>query len=296
MLKSGISKFKTSFQKKTISITRSFILSEWIMNSSSCSGLTNHSLGNITEDMFLINNQYEAYLTEDMPPKTRILSTYFTIFNGSDHRNLSNHDTVQLIEWSFTSLLTNNIPPAWSLSLSRVTVHSWARDCEDQAIYAEVVAVFGEKIKIALIEKILKLITEEPVNMGGVVLVNFVASSHIKVVPGSVYKAFLKIDNLDKEDFENTTTTQLIQNTIKDLLNDFLSFEFDAETPGVGSVDWSYNITYKPETFKVTVMPITSDRVSVYVLVAPDTANKEKIQTSLDNLIKHCTETYQVFK
>ena len=296
MLKSSTSKFKSMAKKTSIEIKPSFIIHERILNSTVCSGVTNHTLGKKKDDIFMSNRQYEEYFSEDMPVKTRIVTAFFTIFNGSDHRHLSDHETVQLVKWSFKSLLTNNIPPAWSKSLRRVTVHSWARDCEDQAIYAEVVAVFEEKIKVALIEKILKMITAEPINMGGVILANFIISSQIKVVPGSVYKAFITITNIPKDEFENSTTTQLIDQSITDLLGDFLSFEFDAGTHSVGSVDWSYNITYKAETFKARVMSVTADFVELYVLVAPHKDNQEKIQKSIQELIEYCKKEYTMTK
>ena len=229
-----------------------------------------------------------------MPVKTRILTAYFTIFNGTDHRHLSDQGTIQLILWSFESLLTNNIPPAWALSLSSVQVYSWARDCADQAIYAEVVAVFAENIKVSLIEKILRMITIEPVNMGGVILANFIISSHIKVVPGSVYKAFLTIENIPENEFKNTTVIDLIEESISKLLKDFLRFEFDGAHQKGKSVDWSYNITYKAETFKAKVLSMKAEFVEVYVLVAPHEDSKKKIQNSLEQLIKFCMKEYTV--
>merc|ERR1712142_761686 len=139
-------------KKNSIEIKQSLIVHERVLNSTICSGLTNTTLPKKTEDIFASNTRYEQYFSEEMPVKTRIITTYFTIFNGTDHRHLSDQGTVKLIRWSFESLLTNNIPPAWAKSLTSVLVHSWARDCADQAIYAEVVAVFGENIKVSLIE------------------------------------------------------------------------------------------------------------------------------------------------
>ena len=282
--------------KKSLEITPIKIVHERILNSTICSGLTNTTLANDTEDIFKSNERYEKYFSEDMPVKTRMIITYFTIFNGTDHRHLSDHGTVKLIQWSFESLLTNNIPPAWSKSLLSVSVHSWTRDCADQAIYAEVVAVFGNKIKVALIEKILKMITVEPINMGGVILANFIVSSHIKVVPGSVFKAFLSIENLPKDDLENSTVTELIEESISDLLNDFLTSEFNDASQSGRSVDWSYNITYKAETFKARVLSVTGDYVELCVLLAPHKDNMEKIQHSLEQLIEFCLQEYTVTK
>ena len=140
------------------------------------------------------------------------------------------------------------------------------------------------------------MITVEPVNMGGVILANFIVSSHIKVVPGSVYKAFLTIDNIPVGDFANTTITDLIQESIFDLLTDFLSFEFDDGHHDGKSVDWSYNITYKSETFKTRVLSVTARYVEVYVLVAPHKENSKKIQNSLDQLVNFCLKEYTVIK
>ena len=296
MIESSTSKFNSMVKKKSISIEPSLIIHERISNSTICSGLTNKTLGEKTEDIFMGNKLYEEYFTEDMPVKTRIISTFFTIVNGSDHRHLSDYDTVKLVRWSFESLLTNNIPPAWSKSLQSVVVHSWARDCADQAIYAEVVAVFEEGIKVALIEKILKMITAEQISMGRVILANFIISSQIKVVPGSVYKAFITIDNLPKEEFDNSTTTELIKESISDLLSDFLSFEFDGGTQSRGSVDWSYNITYKAKTFKAKVLSIRAEYIELYILVAPQRDNLQKIQKSLDDLIQYCLKEYKIPK
>ena len=292
LLESSTSKFKFVAKKDSIDIQQSLIVHERVLNTTICSGLTNTTLPNKTEDIFTSNTRYQQYFSEDMPVKTRILTTYFTIFNGTDHRHLSDQGTIRLIRWSFESLLTNNIPPAWSLSLSSVVVHSWARDCEDQAIYAEVVAVFADNIKVSLIEKIMKMITIEPVNMGGVILANFIISSHIKVVPGSVYKAFLTIENIPEEDFENTTVTDLIEESISGLLKDFLSFEFDGANHMGKSVDWSYNITYKAETFKARVLSIRAEFVEVYVLVAPHQDSEKKILSSLEQLINFCMKEY----
>ena len=51
------------------------------------------------------------------------------------------------------------------------------------------------------------------------------------------------------------------------VLAETLSEEFPAVGPAaVGSVDWSYNVTYRTVTHKVRVAAVTNDTVELYVL------------------------------
>ena len=156
---------------------------------------------------------------------------------------------------------------------------------------AEVNAFFGEKIKVALIEKIFRMMTKEPISMGGVIMANFIVSSHIKVLPGSVYKSFLKVNNIPEGDFENSTVIKLLEEGITNVLNELMTVEFNVDAGQVGSVDWSYNITYKAKTFKVKVLRISADYLEVYVLVAPSKDKEERIKKIFDELINFCTKS-----
>ena len=169
-------------------------------------------------------------------------------------------------------------------------VVQWARSCKDQAIYAEVKAAFSKEVAIELVEKVLKFLTRGEIKTTGVTMANFQFNSHIKVINGSVFKSFLKIDGVKDEDWEDEEKVEALRIGLKEVLQNPLAENFDPMEEKVGTVDWSFNITYKPETFKTEVFKLSKDHVCLYILVSPGEGNLARVKKALTMAMAACQE------
>lgn len=169
-------------------------------------------------------------------------------------------------------------------------VVQWARSCKDQAIYAEVKAAFSKEVAIELVEKVLKFLTRGQIKTNGVTMANFEFNSHIKVINGSVFKSFLKIDGVKDEDWEDEEKVEALRMGLKEVLQTPLAENFDPTEERVGTVDWSFNVTYKPETFKTEIFELSKDHVCLYILVSPGEGNFARVKQALKMAATACQE------
>ena len=191
---------------------------------------------------------------------------------------------------SFSNFVANNIPPTWWAERQEVKVVEWARSCKDQAIYAEVKAAFSKEVAIELVEKVLKFLTRGQIKTNGVTMANFEFNSHIKVINGSVFKSFLKIDGVKDEDWEDEEKVEALRMGLKEVLQTPLAENFDPTEERVGTVDWSFNVTYKPETFKTEIFELGKDHVCLYILVSPGEGNFARVKQALKMAMTACQE------
>ena len=203
---------------------------------------------------------------------------------------MSDTETEDLLLESFSNFVANNIPPTWWAERKEVKVVQWARSCKDQAIYAEVKAAFSKEVAIELVEKVLKFLTRGEIKTTGVTMANFQFNSHIKVINGSVFKSFLKIDGVKDEDWDDEEKVEALRIGLKEVLQNPLAENFDPTEEKVGTVDWSFNITYKPETFKTEVFKLSKDHVCLYILVSPGEGNLARVKKALTMAMAACQE------
>ena len=206
-------------------------------------------------------------------------------------RTLSDTETEELLLDSFSNFVANNIPPTWWSERQEVKVVQWARSCKDQAIYAEVKAAFSKEVAIELVEKVLKFLTRGQIKTSGVTMANFEFNSHIKVINGSVFKSFLKIDGgVTDEDWEDEEKVEALRMGLKKVLQKPLAENFDPTEGNVGTVDWSFNVTYQPETFKTEIFELSKDHVCLYILVSPGEGNFARVKQALTMAVAACQE------
>ena len=203
---------------------------------------------------------------------------------------MSDTETEELLLESFSNFVANNIPPTWWAERLEVKVVEWARSCKDQAIYVEVKAAFSKEVAIELVEKVLRFLTKSEVKTTGVTMANFEFNSHIKVLNGSVFKSFLKIDGVGEDDWKDEEKVEALRKGLREVLQKTLSENFDPKEEKVGTVDWSFNITYQPETFKIEILELDKDHVCVYILVSPGEGNLARVKQALKAAVTACLE------
>ena len=203
---------------------------------------------------------------------------------------MSDTETEELLLESFSNFVANNIPPTWWAERLEVKVVEWARSCKDQAIYVEVKAAFSKEVAIELVEKVLRFLTKAEVKTTGVTMANFEFNSHIKVLNGSVFKSFLKMDGVGEDDWKDEEKVEALRKGLREVLQKTLSENFDPTEEKVGTVDWSFNITYQPETFKIEILELDKDHVCVYILVSPGEGNLARVKQALKAAVTACLE------
>ena len=65
---------------------------------------------------------------------------------------------------------------------------------------------------------------------------------------------------------------------------------FDPTEGNVGTVDWSFNVTYQPETFKTEIFELSKDHVCLYILVSPGEGNLARVKQALQMAVSACQE------
>jgi hypothetical protein len=122
---------------------------------------------------------------------------------------------------------------------------------------------------------------------------NFEFNSHIKVINGSVFKTFLMLEGIAEDAWEDEETVSAIRAGLDTVLHVTLAEQFDPAEETVGTVDWSYNQTYRPETFKTEVLRVSREHVCLYILVSPGAGNLARVRASIRQAVAACGEEQQ---
>ena len=186
--------------------------------------------------------------------------------------------------------MANNIPPLWWAQRRLVRVVAWARSCKDQAIHVEVMVMFTKEVAIQLVQRVLTFLAKGSVTTMAVTMANFHFNSHIKVINGSVVKTFLKVGGLTEEEWEEEEVMGSVRVGLEGVLQEAFQARFAASEEELGTVDWSFNLTYRPETFKSEVLEVVRSHACLYTLVSPGPGTLGRVTGGLAAAVGRCRE------